>query len=231
MGVQEGANKRPVSSEVQRPSTPNSSHDSPQALQTPVKIPEVPKQDAKSRLQNMFANGTKPLEPGKPEANVNTGTKRPRPNSTVDKAECETAEKAEKKQKGYTPSKLIEPAKSQAMQYDAEKKSAIAKLALCTEETQICFVPNGKNESNYAKSYQRYEKYAHATTLIEALNCGAKNSDLLFDFQKGFLKLGAGPFRERPMLSKEDAKTRVDMMIFRWCKPSRTDVLESHAET
>eukprot|EP00927_Polykrikos_kofoidii_P079659 TRINITY_DN76456_c0_g1_i1.p1 TRINITY_DN76456_c0_g1~~TRINITY_DN76456_c0_g1_i1.p1 ORF type:complete len:446 (+),score=78.94 TRINITY_DN76456_c0_g1_i1:80-1339(+) len=57
--------------------------------------------------------------------------------------------------------------------------------------TRIKYGPNPKNKNS--KSWSRYELYRHATTVGEALKCGTKLADLLWELQRGNYKVLGDP--------------------------------------
>ena len=55
-----------------------------------------------------------------------------------------------------------------------------------TSQTLIKYVPNGKRAGT--KSAERYNVYAEAKTIEQALSLGSRVADLLNDFEKGLLR-------------------------------------------
>mmetsp|Transcript_19346 Transcript_19346/g.56213 ORF Transcript_19346/g.56213 Transcript_19346/m.56213 type:complete len:711 (+) Transcript_19346:72-2204(+) len=71
------------------------------------------------------------------------------------------------------------------------KKEALEAFLMCGEGTPIKYVPNAKTAASHKGSYERYAAYSKAKTLSEALELGSSSSDLLYDWQAGFLKISA----------------------------------------
>jgi len=67
---------------------------------------------------------------------------------------------------------------------DGDAKSP--EVGTLSAETRISYVENPKKSGS--KSFERYEGYKHASTVAEARRLGASNSDIMHDWQKGFLK-------------------------------------------
>lgn len=88
-----------------------------------------------------------------------------------------------------------------------------------TEGTCVEYGPNPKTPGS--KSHPRYERYAKAKTVGEALALGAYPPDLLWDYERGFYKVVGGPLRDEP-LDLEKAKaagekiTRTDEILGKW---------------
>merc|ERR1740129_227371 len=89
-----------------------------------------------------------------------------------------------------------------------------------TEKTRIRYRPHAKAPGS--KSHVRYEKYASATTVGEALALGSYPIDWCHDYEHGFIKVLGGSVREEPIdLSQVDdlnSLTDVDKVIMNWYK-------------
>merc|ERR1711972_340323 len=75
---------------------------------------------------------------------------------------------------------------SKASQQERQKFEA---LAACRADAQIEYKQDGKTAASHPGSYKRYEAYAKATTIPEALVLGASGSDIVYDFKLGVLKI------------------------------------------
>jgi len=86
-------------------------------------------------------------------------------------------------------------------------------------ETKIQYRPHAKRPGS--KSHIRYEKYARAKTVGEALKLGSFPMDWCFDYEHGFIKV-SGKVRDEPMdpsrLQGSAQLTAVDAAIIRWFK-------------
>lgn len=98
------------------------------------------------------------------------------------------------------------------------KEATYQEVSRWMEKTEIAYVPNGKRAGTM--SFDRYNGYAVAKTVGEALKLGSKPEDLLNDFQKGILKRTGGPKREKPLdiMAVDDATelSEVDLLLARW---------------
>ncbi|CAK0858732.1 unnamed protein product [Prorocentrum cordatum] len=74
------------------------------------------------------------------------------------------------------------------------KASTYAASGLWLEHSKVEYAANPKK----GKSFDRYAAYEKAATIGEALKAGALPADLLFDYEKGHLKV-LGPLREKPL--------------------------------
>merc|ERR1719515_226333 len=74
------------------------------------------------------------------------------------------------------------------------KRSTYAAVGSWTPQTLVAYVPNGKKAGT--KSAERYNAYAEAKTVDEALSLGSLVPDLLNDFEKGLLKAVGGVTRD-----------------------------------
>ncbi|CAK0804261.1 unnamed protein product [Prorocentrum cordatum] len=84
-------------------------------------------------------------------------------------------------------------------------------------ETKIEYRPHAKAPGT--KSHVRYEKYAMAKTVGEALELGSWPADWCWDYERGFIKV-LGPVRTDPIdpvnCFDTTALTDVDRCIYRW---------------
>lgn len=82
-----------------------------------------------------------------------------------------------------------------------------------TEKTRVKYSPNPKTEGS--KSKVRYEKYAKAKTVGEALALGSYRLDLLFDYEHGYIKVLGGPTRKEPldMIDRNKTWTKTDVVM------------------
>jgi len=84
-------------------------------------------------------------------------------------------------------------------------------------ETRISYRPHAKSPGS--KSHLRYEKYAQARTVGEALELGSFPADWCWDYERGFIKV-EGPVRSEPIdivqCTDTNALTEVDRVIYRW---------------
>lgn len=64
-----------------------------------------------------------------------------------------------------------------------------------TAKTRIRYVPNPKTPGS--KSFDRYKKYQNSKTVGEALK-HCKPADLLWEYERGYLKVLGGPMAEKP---------------------------------
>ena len=85
-------------------------------------------------------------------------------------------------------------AKPTASQKIRFKQSTYASVGSFTSRTLIKYVPNGKKAGT--KSAERYNVYAEARTMEEALSLGSRVADFLNDFEKGLLRPVGGVVRE-----------------------------------
>jgi len=101
-----------------------------------------------------------------------------------------------------------------------DKKEAMQQLCRCTESTPISYVPGGKTASSHRGSYERYERYAQATTLKEALELGACAGDMLYDIQAGLLIIpeseSLGPVPKAEKFGKEAGAGRFGRLRTKW---------------
>lgn len=117
--------------------------------------------------------------------------------------------------------KPAKPAKKALSPKDAPKgkqlgkKDALEQLARCKEDTVVEYVPGAKTAESHAASHERYGAYSKASTIVEALERGSKPQDLVYDLQKGFLKLVKG-LRSKPLDGSKEGPSRVDKQALRW---------------
>jgi len=85
------------------------------------------------------------------------------------------------------------------------------------KETKISYRPHAKSPGS--KSHVRYEKYAKARTVGEALELGTFPPDWCWDYERGYIKV-EGPVRDDPIditqVTDTSALTEVDKIIYRW---------------
>ena len=74
------------------------------------------------------------------------------------------------------------------------KTATYAAVALWQADTKVKYNANPKS----GKSFDRYAKYEKARTIEESLSLGSLCKDLLFDYERGHLKI-LGPLRETPL--------------------------------
>jgi len=110
------------------------------------------------------------------------------------------------------------PASANLQMPSAYKEATYREVTRWLAETEIVYVPHGKKAGS--KSSVRYDAYAVAKTVGEAIRLGSKPEDLLNDFEKGLCKQTGGPKRENPLdlMAIEDASdlTEVDLILARW---------------
>jgi len=89
-----------------------------------------------------------------------------------------------------------------------------------TEKTKIQYRPHAKAPGS--KSHVRYEKYAKATTVGEALKLGSWPIDWCYDYEHGFIKVLGGTIRDEPIDQSQvdDMKklTETDKVLLAWYK-------------
>jgi len=78
------------------------------------------------------------------------------------------------------------------LKFNAESYDLISRF---TGATRIRYVPNPKTPGS--KSFDRYKKYQNAKTVGEAVK-HCKPADLLYEYEKGFLKVLGGPMAVKP---------------------------------
>jgi len=80
-----------------------------------------------------------------------------------------------------------------------------------TADTKIKYGPNPKS----GKSQIRYEKYAKAKTVAQAMEFGSYPQDLFFDYEHGYITVLGGTRRKQPLDPKDEADnwTSVDKML------------------
>merc|ERR1719158_2381332 len=78
------------------------------------------------------------------------------------------------------------------LKFNAESYELIAR---CTAQTRIRYAPNPKRPGS--KSFDRYKRYEKCHTVGEALK-HCKPADLLWEYERGYLKLLGGPMSDRP---------------------------------
>jgi len=89
-----------------------------------------------------------------------------------------------------------------------------------TAKTQIQYRPHAKAPGS--KSHVRYEEYAKAKTVGDALKRGSYPLDWCYDYEHGFIKVVGGEVRDEPLdptrVGAEDLKklTEVDNCLLQW---------------
>jgi len=87
-----------------------------------------------------------------------------------------------------------------------------------TAKTKIAYRPHAKAPGS--KSHIRYEKYAKAKTVGEALALGSYPIDWCYDYEHGFIKVLGGQVRDEPIdpTEVEDLRTLtdVDNCLLQW---------------
>eukprot|EP00931_Biecheleriopsis_adriatica_P093863 TRINITY_DN67589_c0_g1_i1.p1 TRINITY_DN67589_c0_g1~~TRINITY_DN67589_c0_g1_i1.p1 ORF type:complete len:431 (-),score=110.63 TRINITY_DN67589_c0_g1_i1:64-1320(-) len=68
-------------------------------------------------------------------------------------------------------------------------------ISRLTGKTRVRYVPNPKTPGS--KSFDRYKKYENAKTVADALK-HCKPADLLWEYERGYLKILGGPMAEKP---------------------------------
>jgi len=98
------------------------------------------------------------------------------------------------------------------------KPESYSEVLRWLEDTQVEYVPHGKKAGT--KSFDRYERYAKAKTVAEALELGSKPLDLVHDFEKKLLRRAGGPIRDKPLdlteLEDTTKLTKTDLVLARW---------------
>ena len=74
------------------------------------------------------------------------------------------------------------------------KQSTYASVGAFTSQTLIEYVREGKRAGT--KSAERYNVYAEAKTIEQALSLGSRVADFLHDFEKGLMRPVGGVVRE-----------------------------------
>jgi len=87
-----------------------------------------------------------------------------------------------------------------------------------TSKTRIEYRPHAKAPGS--KSHIRYEKYAKAKTVGEALNLGSYPIDWCFDYEHGFIRVLGGEIRDEPIdiskVADPENMDIVDKKIYKW---------------
>ena len=99
-----------------------------------------------------------------------------------------------------------------------KREAAMLRLSECTGQTAVSFKVDGKTVHSHPGSDERYQGYAGATTMDEALSLGATSADLAHDFGKGLLTIVSGPFREKFDM---DSPSRFDKIVCKWAAYSK----------
>jgi len=87
-----------------------------------------------------------------------------------------------------------------------------------TEKTRVQYRPHAKAPGS--KSHVRYEKYAKAKSIGEALKLGSYPLDWCFDYEHGFIKVLGGEIRDEPIdptrVEDMNKLTDVDHCLLQW---------------
>jgi len=98
------------------------------------------------------------------------------------------------------------------------KEETYEHVSRWTADTLIQYAPDAKTPGS--KSLVRYQQYQDSKTVGEALQKGSFPQDLLFDYEKGLLKVLGGLIRDEPLdISKvedESKLTSTDRILHRW---------------
>mmetsp|Transcript_19336 Transcript_19336/g.56186 ORF Transcript_19336/g.56186 Transcript_19336/m.56186 type:complete len:727 (-) Transcript_19336:119-2299(-) len=109
------------------------------------------------------------------------------------------------------------PAARQAGPAAPGKRKALEAFVACTNDTEVVYAPSAKTAATHPGSYERYSAYSQARTLGEALSLGSSGSDLLYDWQAGFLKIGNSKRRQSMPTADEDLGSgRFGRLATRW---------------
>mmetsp|Transcript_23759 Transcript_23759/g.59960 ORF Transcript_23759/g.59960 Transcript_23759/m.59960 type:complete len:490 (+) Transcript_23759:65-1534(+) len=121
------------------------------------------------------------------------------------------------KAKWPQPEYMAEPGRGGHNTYRDETYEEITRW---TATTKISYRPHAKAPGT--KSHVRYEAYAKAKTVGQALEMGSWPADWCWDWERGFIKVVGGAKREEPLdisqVQDESKLTEVDMAIHRWYK-------------
>ena len=101
------------------------------------------------------------------------------------------------------------------------KQSTYESVGSFTSQTLIEYVPNGKRAGT--KSAERYNVYAEAKTIEQAISLGSRVADLLNDFEKGLLR-PVGRLREPGEdVSTEQfaALSQLDQTLYNFARKAR----------
>ena len=104
------------------------------------------------------------------------------------------------------------------------KRSTYVGVGSFTSQTLIKYVPNGKKAGT--KSAERYNVYAEARTVQEALSLGSRVADFLNDFEKGLLRPVGGVVRDPgEEVSAEEfaALSKLDQTLYNFARRARGD--------
>jgi len=83
-------------------------------------------------------------------------------------------------------------ARGTGLKFMAESYDLISR---CTAKTRVKYVPNPKTPGS--KSFDRYKKYENSKTVADALKY-CKPADLLWEYERGYLKILGGPMADKP---------------------------------
>merc|ERR1719188_1362976 len=85
------------------------------------------------------------------------------------------------------------------LKFNAESYDLISRF---TGKTRISYAENPKTPGS--KSFDRYKKYQHCKTVGEALKY-CKPADLLWEYERGYLKVHGGPMNAKPACMMEES--------------------------
>ena len=113
-------------------------------------------------------------------------------------------------------------AKPTASQKIKFKQSTYESVGSLTSQTLIEYVPNGKRAGT--KSAERYNVYAEARTIEQALSLGSRVPDFLNDFEKGLLRPVGGVVREPGedvSVEQFTALSQLDKTLYNFARKAR----------
>jgi len=86
-----------------------------------------------------------------------------------------------------------------------------------TGKTRIKYAPNPKTKGS--KSFERYKKYEKAKTVGEALK-HCKPADLLWEYERGYLKVLGGPMADKPACMSPPSSDRTIQILSKFRGPN-----------
>ena len=103
------------------------------------------------------------------------------------------------------------------------KRSTYVGVGSFTSQTLIEYAPNGKKAGT--KSAERYNVYAEAKTIEQALSLGSRVADFLNDFEKGLLRPVGGCREPCEEVSAEQfvAMSKLDQTLYNFACKGRGD--------
>ena len=101
------------------------------------------------------------------------------------------------------------------------RQSTYESVGSFTSQTLIEYVPNGKRAGT--KSAERYNVYAEAKTIEQAISLGSRVADLLNDFEKGLLRPVGGLRELGEDVSAEQfaALSKLDQTLYNFARKAR----------